>query len=513
MSLLNGELDTILQLSNKMFSIKWRFVLIFLIVAAVAFAAVAYSVIKMSEDYLLSQRVEESLEEASGAAVSVVSTVISDDSDGMYNLVLTRAKNTGGRYLIVNKAGTVIADSQSKLNGQILYLDEVEKVLSNGEVNAYSYHNIDGEWAVYYVNEITDEGSLIGAMVYQSSIQTLINSMNDLTVKIIVISIACCLIVIVLSIITSDYITRPIIKLKKAAIDISTGNFNQRVKVSGRDEIAELAQAFNEMTKRLEDIDITRSEFVSNASHELRTPLSSIKILVESLIYQQDVPKETYDEFLTDINKEIDRLNNIISDLLNIMKLEGEEVLVCKENVSLKDILLDTMNLLKPLADQQRIHITLDADEDVLIECDPLKIHQAVNNLADNAIKYTNTGGLITIRLKRLNDFAVIEVEDTGVGISQEDMQLIFERFYRVDKARSRKTGGTGLGLYIAKKIAIMHGGSLDVVSEEGKGSAFILSIPVKHTKIKSKAEEEASKAKNVVKGKVFKRKSLRIKK
>lgn len=349
-----------------MFSIKWRFVLIFLIVAAVAFAAVAYSVIKMSEDYLLNQRVNESLDEASGTALSAAPFVVLNDSNGMYNLVLDRAKKTGGRYLLLNQTGTVIADSQSKLNGQLLYLDEVEKVLNKNALNAYSYHKTDGEWVVYYINAISNEGTMIGAVVYQSSIQSLLGSMSDLTIKIVAISLACCLIVIVLSIITSDYITRPIVKLKKAAINISTGNFSQRVKVSGRDEIAELAQAFNEMTKRLEHIDISRSEFVSNASHELRTPLSSIKILVESLMYQENMPKEMYTEFLADINKEIDRLNNIISDLLNIMKLEGEEVLICQKDVPLRGILQDTMNLLTPLADMQRIHITLTAEEDVL---------------------------------------------------------------------------------------------------------------------------------------------------
>jgi len=453
---------------------------------AIAFTAVAVVVVKMTEDYIVTQRVNEKLSEVNSTAIRMASLLNNMDSEGMYALALESAKKNGGRYLVLNPYGVVLADSFSRLNGKQLKLNEIYEVLSSKKDMSYAFHVIqnDGEknesfWAAYYAGAILYEGKIIGAVVCSESIQDVVDQSLKLTEGIILLSIGVCLAVIFISLFLSGYITKPIKKLRDVVQKISDGHFNERVLVAGRNEIAQLGDAFNKMSERLENIDIQRSEFVSNASHELKTPLSSIKILAESLLYQQKMDENIVREFLADINSEIDRLDQIITDLLAITKLDNQVSPLKMDTVPLQAILESTILGLKPLADQKRIKISLLSSSDIAVTCDTAKIKQAFINLIDNAIKYTQEKGTVTIRLSQSGGYAKIEVQDTGIGIPEENLPYIFERFYRVDKARSRETGGTGLGLYITKRIAALHNGTITVQSKEGEGSLFTLYLPV----------------------------------
>ena len=457
-----------------------------MVVAALAFAAVAVVVVKMADEYLVTQRVNEKLSAVNSVAVRMAALLHNIDSEGMYALTLESAKKNGGRYLVLNSYGVVLSDSFSKLNGNKLDLNEINEVLSSKKDMSYGFHEIQGSsgqtesfWAAYYTGAILYEGKIIGAIVCSDSIQDVVLQTRKLTEGIIMLSIGVCLAVIFLSLFLSGYITKPIKKLRDVVQKISDGHFDQRVRVSGRNEIAELGDAFNKMSERLENTDIQRSEFVSNASHELKTPLSSIKILAESLLFQEKMDEKIVREFLTDINSEIDRLDYIITDLLAITKLDNQASPLKTETVSLKELLESTVLSLKPLADRKRIKIAVHIVADIFIICDAAKIRQAVINLTDNAIKYTSENGQVTVRLSQSGGYAKIEVQDTGLGIPEEHLPYIFERFYRVDKARSRETGGTGLGLYITKRIVTLHGGSITVQSREGEGSLFTLFLPV----------------------------------
>ena len=223
-----------------------------------------------------------------------------------------------------------------------------------------------------------------------------------------------------------------------------------------------------------------RNQFVSNASHELKTPLATMKILLENIIYQPEMDAEMRTEFLTDINKEIDRLNSIISDLLTLVSMDSKAMRLNRTTFSLAQVITDTAHRLQPVAESHHQELKLALNDRCEMYADCAKLTQVVYNLMENAIKYTPDGGTITVSLAKVGRDAVLDISDTGVGIPAEDLPHVFDRFYRVDKARSRETGGTGLGLSIVKQIVRLHAGTVTVASEYGKGTTFTVQLPVK---------------------------------
>ena len=234
------------------------------------------------------------------------------------------------------------------------------------------------------------------------------------------------------------------------------------------------------MTEKLEQIDTSRQEFVSNVSHELKTPLSSIKVLSDSILLQEDIPSEMYIEFLQDINSEIDRMTEIVNNLLALVKLDFREAGLNITETDLNKMLDDILKRLTPLADQKNISVSKEYLKNVVVEADEMKFSLAISNLVENAIKYTNPDGSVKVILDCDHQNAFITVIDTGIGITEEEQPKIFNRFYRVDKTRDRETGGTGLGLSITHSTVILHKGSIKISSKEGEGSTFIVRIPIK---------------------------------
>jgi signal transduction histidine kinase len=212
----------------------------------------------------------------------------------------------------------------------------------------------------------------------------------------------------------------------------------------------------------------------------LKTPLAAMKVLIESLVYQPDMDKKLRIEFLQDVNKEIDRLSAIVSDLLTLVRMDAGSVKLTREKLTLQDLIEENRHRLDPMARKRRQELVIDIKDPCEMNADKGKMNQVIYNLMENAIKYTQDGGEIDVTLVREDGNAVFSVKDNGPGIPADALPHIFERFYRVDKARSRETGGTGLGLSIVKQLIALHDGSVRVESEEGKGSTFIAEIPIK---------------------------------
>ena len=234
------------------------------------------------------------------------------------------------------------------------------------------------------------------------------------------------------------------------------------------------------MADKLEKVEETRQTFVSNVSHELKTPLSSIKVLSESILLENNVPKEMYVEFLQDINSEVDRLTVIINDLLTLVKLDQKEIPLNFEEADLNELLEEIVKRLMPMADKKGVNVSLINMKPVTAEFDRVKLTLALSNLIDNGIKYTPEGGEVKVTVDCDHQHAFITVADTGIGIAEEEIGKIFERFYRVDKTRDRETGGTGLGLSITHSTVLMHNGSIRVTSKENEGTTFFVRIPLK---------------------------------
>jgi signal transduction histidine kinase len=233
--------------------------------------------------------------------------------------------------------------------------------------------------------------------------------------------------------------------------------------------------------ERMKNLDDSRQEFVSNVSHELKTPLTSMKVLADSLVGQENVPIELYEEFMTDIAQEIERENNIINDLLSLVKMDKANGVLNISIVNINELLELTLKRLRPVAEKQDVEVILESFRPVTAEIDEVKMTLVFTNLVENAIKYNNTGGWVHVTLNADYQFFYVKVEDNGIGIPEESLPHVFERFYRADKSHSREIGGTGLGLAITRNAVLMHRGAIKVDSRLGEGTTFTVRVPLNY--------------------------------
>ena len=225
-----------------------------------------------------------------------------------------------------------------------------------------------------------------------------------------------------------------------------------------------------------------RQEFTANVSHELKTPLTSMKVLADSLLAQDDVPVELYKEFMGDIAEEIDRENKIITDLLSLVKMDRRSSDVNIQETNINQLIELILKRLRPIAAKRSIELVLESFKPVIAEVDETKLTLALSNLVENGIKYNKDEGWVHVSLNVDSKYFYVKVEDSGIGIPEESQEHIFERFYRVDKSHSREIGGTGLGLAITRSAVLMHHGAIKVYSREGEGTTFTVRIPLKYT-------------------------------
>lgn len=264
--------------------------------------------------------------------------------------------------------------------------------------------------------------------------------------------------------------------LEKAA----SGNMNQEINEHTYLETKKISETVSSVLSKLYEVDRSRQEFVSNVSHELKTPITSIRVLADSLMGMEGAPIELYQEFMADISDEIDRESKIIDDLLSLVKMDktGENQIKVRQTAinSLMEVILKRLS---PIAKKRNIELIFESIREVEADVDEVKLSLAFNNLVENAIKYNIDGGWVKVTLNADHKAFYVTVADSGIGIPKEFHGHIFERFYRVDKARSRETGGTGLGLSITKSVILMHQGTVKVDSKEGEGSVFTVRIPL----------------------------------
>lgn len=382
------------------------------------------------------------------------------------------------RIMVVDKDHKVLIDSYDTYEDDIIdYVNEIEDSL-NGKstVNQYNLANIGK--VLYVAVPIIDKGRIVGSIFISSSLEDVLSNVEKRMNLFILLSLGAIVISGVVSFFFADVISTPIENLTDIVRGVTQGKTDIKAPVKGHDELANLSNSFNHMITKISEIDNQRKKFVSNVSHELRTPLSSIKILSESLLHSPEVEKEVYLDFLSDINSEVDRLNNIINSLLYLVELEKDQMELEFKLSYVNYLIRTVINTLKPLAQQKQIKLEFVEADEVQIYLDKEKIQQCLINVIANSIKYTPNGGEIFLRILSTKDEVVIEVEDNGMGIPEEKLFNIFDRFYRVDDARARETGGTGLGLSISQQIINLHGGRIEVKSKMNVGTSFFLILP-----------------------------------
>ncbi len=279
----------------------------------------------------------------------------------------------------------------------------------------------------------------------------------------------------------SSLLTKPFKVFNEAIRHMADGHLDEKIPVEGYVEMQTMASVINDITAKIQAVEDSRQEFVSNVSHELKTPITSMKVLADSLLSQEGVPAELYREFLVDIAAEIERENKIINDLLALVKMDKKASALNITTVDINELLEMLLKRLRPLAAKRNIEIVFESFRPVSAEIDEVKFSLAFSNLVENAIKYNVDNGWIRVSLNADHKFFYVKIADSGVGIPEDCQDQIFERFYRVDKARSRETGGTGLGLSITRNAILMHKGAIKLYSKEGEGTTFTIRIPLNY--------------------------------
>ncbi|MCR5609890.1 MAG: cell wall metabolism sensor histidine kinase WalK [Lachnospiraceae bacterium] len=331
---------------------------------------------------------------------------------------------------------------------------------------------------------------VIGAVVLGYSNKNISSMYDVLKNKFLIIITIVIIIVILAGIHYSSKISSSFKKITKSIDEVNEGFLDAIEPVNDFAETKDLSEAFNSMLERIQSLENSRQEFVSNVSHELKTPITSMKVLADSLISQENIPAELYREFMVDITDELERENKIITDLLALVKLDKTASDLNIANININELLEMILKRVRPIASKRNIEITYESLRDVTADVDEVKLSLAFSNLIENAVKYNYENGWIRVTLNADHKYFYVRVADSGVGIPKDCQEKIFDRFYRVDKARSRDTGGTGLGLAITKSVIILHKGAIRVVSEEKKGTTFTIRIPITFVKQEENEEE-----------------------
>ncbi|MBE5787530.1 MAG: cell wall metabolism sensor histidine kinase WalK [Clostridiales bacterium] len=456
----------------------------------------ANSLSGMVGDYLFEQRIRSDRVNLESLAARIAPDMAESDAPALHQQLLAAGGELGGRLLLLDHMGKVQMDSYGEMYGVRLQYPEVTNILVRGLSADYGVHELDtGEvldtshllftprtnaaWVSYCSAGVVYASDIIGVLLLISPVQEMMQNLYQLQDQMILIFVIVAALALLCALVISQVITKPISGLMRGIQRMSKGDFSARVRIRGSGEFKHLAQAFNSMSEKLETLDQSRNQFVSNASHELKTPLATMKIMIESLIYQPDMDKDLRTEFMSDINSEIDRLSAIVSDLLTLVQMDSQNVKLTRENLSIAQMVKENAHRLQPIADQKGQQIQLTLSDPCDIYADKSKLNQVIYNLMENAVKYTQANGQVKVTLQRIGRDARLTVTDNGPGIPKENLPHIFDRFYRVDKARSREKGGTGLGLSIVHQLVLLHGGEIHVESEEGKGASFIVELPL----------------------------------
>lgn len=322
---------------------------------------------------------------------------------------------------------------------------------------------------------------VIGVMMVSVSTDSISLNLDYLATNTRIIELICVFTVIFASVIIAGQMVRPFHKMSKSIDEIQTGYGEDALSVNDYTETKLISEKFNKMLGRMKVLDDSRQEFVSNVSHELKTPLTSMKVLADSINSMEDAPIELYKEFMGDIGNEVDRETKIINDLLSLVKMDKAAGDLNITNININELLEQILKRLRPIADKQKVELVLESFRPVSADVDEVKITLAFTNLIENAIKYNKEDGWVHVSLNADHQYFYLKVEDSGIGIPEDSLGHIYERFYRVDKSHSREIGGTGLGLAITRNAVLMHRGAIKVFSTEGEGTIFNVRIPLNY--------------------------------
>jgi len=469
-------------------SLKVRIFLWLILAGIIPSMLMRYGILENYENRAVSVRTSEVQTQLKIIANHLITyNYLQDTSSPVINAELEQLSNLyDGRVLIIGNNLKVIKDTYGISEGKTMISEEVVKCFLGESMSGYDEELGYIEFAIPISPTISSENTtedgtdaVQGVMLVSISNDTILKTMEILHSKAGTMQILMLVVIMGIAYLISVWMVRPFHKVTESIRDVSLGYKDDLIDVKDYEETVHIVDSFNQLLSRMRILDNSRQEFVSNVSHELKTPITSMKVLADSLLMQEDVPAELYREFMEDIATEIDRENKIITDLLALVKMDKTASELNIAEISMNELAEVVLKRLRPIARKQDIEVTFESVRPVKASVDEVKMSLIISNLVENAIKYNREHGWVRVTLDADHQFFVLTISDSGMGIPEEALEQIYERFYRVDKSHSREIGGTGLGLAITRTAVLMHRGSIQVQSEVGSGTTFTVKIPL----------------------------------
>lgn len=461
-------------------SIRWRLVFTYFLIIVLTLSLIGIYIVNSMQQYSINQKKIQILSQA-----NVIAGYISryqDLSKESINYLLEQQQVASDcRVLMLNNDAIVTYDSNNGImEGKYMPVPVILDAIAGNNSVEENLDN-DDEKVISAAVPIIKDKIAVGVIYYRASASDTVDLIGQLWVTIMMIAVLASLLVGVISFLMAGIITAPITRLTEQLEKAADENGDFIIEKTSGGEVGRLIDSYNKMAQKVHEQEEKRQEFVSNASHELKTPLSSIKLISDSLLNVQDAPREMVEEFLTDMNVQVERLSRIVDKLLTLTRMDnpGSVSRMEFQVADLTELCSNITKALRPLAEQKHIELAYNPQGTIYSKIERDRLWEAIYNVVDNSIKYTKEGGKVSLNVYKDETNVIIEIKDTGIGIAKEELYKIFDRFYRVDKARARETGGTGLGLSIALTAVELHGGNIKVESEEGEGSTFRIIIPI----------------------------------
>lgn len=447
-----------------------------LLIAAVLVLLNTYPLI-VSEDLVFRSKAA-TMENSVSVMVSSLANLENLTEENVSSAMTLVESTDMSRILVTDATGKVLYDtreSDGAVGDYALYTEVVQALLGN---DAFTCSYRSGAFRSRAASPVLYQNRIIGAVyAYQYDVgqAALLQGFQS---NIRNLSMIVSAMVLAVSFVLSRALTGKISELLSAIRQVRAGAYSHRAVVRGHDEIAQIGYEFNRLTDRLQTTEDVRRRFVSDASHELKTPLAAIRLLTDSILQTENIDPATAREFVADIGQEADRLSRISEDLLRLTRLDSG-VSAPPSEVDVGPVLEQVLRMMDLVAEERQVALHCDAAEPCRVMATKDELHQVIYNLVDNAVKYSHDGGQVWVSLRREKGQAVLAVADDGVGIPEEDLPRIFQRFYRVDKARSRAAGGTGLGLSIVQDTVRNRGGTVEAANRPQGGAVFTVYWPL----------------------------------
>ncbi len=421
-----------------------------------------------------------------------------------HSLLTTMSKSINANIVIVNTSGEIQLTSEP-INEDAVFYDNVPVKIINQAKNGdyFQTGNLGGVYSEsYYVAgepiyiDYNGNSYFVGVVFVGSTSSSVFEFTREIIQIFIIAAVVTFLIIFFVIGIFTYRMVKPLIQMSEATKSFAKGDFSIRVPVNSSDEIGQLAVAFNDMADALATSEGTRRSFIANVSHELKTPMTTISGFIDG-IQDGTIPPERQNYYLSIVSTEVKRLSRLVQSMLSLSRIDSGKLKVQKIKFDLTSTLISTILTFEQKLHDKNITVNgLDELSPTYVDGDSDMIHQVIYNLIENASKFTNQDGYINISLQDMNDKIELSIENSGQGISSEEIVQIFDRFYKTDKSRSQDKNGMGLGLYIVKKIMLLHNGDISATSSLGQSCKFTLWLP--------KTGEKEDKTKALKGGKIY---------